>query len=310
MAVIPTPYYLEAPGRALDLDDLFEIEEFSKVSEGRILLPTVISEPATLLYCAVGLFDPSATLTRRSSPGLQAQTSGGPDGEPHRGQDRQMQLSQYFGARTALKALGYDIDDRVLGFQLQGVDSASPNAGLFEPGDIIVEVAGNEFQSLSMLSEALASRPSGSTLPLLVRRGSSSVSLEAHIWDTPVGPRLGVLLTPRMERAPLPVQIEFRSTNTVGASGGLAFGVAIYDRLWGEGALIGDRVVAISGTLEPDGSVRAVEGLRFKAIAAERAGATVLLYPAENEPEMKEVKTYLRSIPVRNFEEALIALKN
>ena len=76
----------------------------------------------------------------------------------------------------------------------------------------------------------------------------------------------------------LPFTVKINADNIGGPSAGLAFTLAIIDSLSG-GELTGGRIVAATGTIDPDGSVGDVGGVAQKTVAVERAGATLFLVP-------------------------------
>jgi predicted S18 family serine protease len=66
--------------------------------------------------------------------------------------------------------------------------------------------------------------------------------------------------------------------------------------------------VAVSGALAPDGRVEAVGGIRYKAAAARRAGADVLIVPST---QARHAATYaggVRVVAVSSFADALSVL--
>ncbi|MDI1289870.1 MAG: hypothetical protein PSX37_07990 [bacterium] len=69
------------------------------------------------------------------------------------------------------------------------------------------------------------------------------------------------------------------------------------------------RIIAATGTLNGAARVGGIEGLPFKLIAAERAGADIFLVPRENWDEVKNTQTKVKVIPVDTFQEALDALQ-
>lgn len=109
-AFTPTPYHLQAPGRVERVTPMVEIKTKTYPSQGAFLLPTVVSEPATVLYVIYSLLDPNATLSDKSSAKPMAQTR----------DEQQMGASQYLATRVALKALGYELgkDDSELPFTI------------------------------------------------------------------------------------------------------------------------------------------------------------------------------------------------
>jgi len=101
---------------------------------------------------------------------------------------------------------------------------------------------------------------------------------------------------------PIPVQI--RSGLITGPSAGLMFTLQIIDQLT-PGGLTGDMVIAGTGTIEHDGSVGSIGGVRQKVFAAEVAGASVIFVPRENYPAAAAAATRIQVVPVDNVRDAL-----
>ena len=75
-----------------------------------------------------------------------------------------------------------------------------------------------------------------------------------------------------------PVKVSVNSGDVGGPSAGLAYTLAIIDQLT-PGSLTGGKTVAVTGTMELDGSVGEVGGVYQKTLAAIGAGATLMLVP-------------------------------
>ncbi len=84
--------------------------------------------------------------------------------------------------------------------------------------------------------------------------------------------------------------------------------VFVYTNAERPGDLLGDNKVAVTGTMELDGSVGEVGGIAQKAVAARRAGAKYFLVPRSLENEAKRNAGSMKVIPVSNLAEALDAL--
>src|SRR5207237_5580424 len=76
----------------------------------------------------------------------------------------------------------------------------------------------------------------------------------------------------------LPFQVEFRSRDVVGPSGGLVYALLISDML-APGDLAAGRVLAATGTIDVNGDVGLVGGIAEKAVGARRTGRAWLLLP-------------------------------
>jgi PDZ domain-containing protein len=74
------------------------------------------------------------------------------------------------------------------------------------------------------------------------------------------------------------------------------------------GDLTGGRVVAVSGSLDDAGRIGPVGGIRYKAEAARKAGADLLLVPAGAGRDAAMHAPGVRVVPVATFTDALAAL--
>ena len=75
-----------------------------------------------------------------------------------------------------------------------------------------------------------------------------------------------------------PLKIKIATGDVSGPSGGLAFALTIIDDLT-PGNLTGGKKIAVTGTIEPDGTVGDVGGVAQKTVAARAAGARLMIVP-------------------------------
>lgn len=113
---------------------------------------------------------------------------------------------------------------------------------------------------------------------------------------------------------PKKVKVELHLADVGGPSAGLLFSLGIVDKIDGNGNggdLTGGRVVAGTGTIEPDGTVGAVGGVALKTQAAARDGATVFLVPkGECSQAQVELPKGLRLVPVTTLSDAVSSLRS
>ncbi|KUJ64987.1 hypothetical protein ACZ90_52515 [Streptomyces albus subsp. albus] len=109
------------------------------------------------------------------------------------------------------------------------------------------------------------------------------------------------------------IDIRLRLGDIGGPSAGLLFTLGIIDKLDGDGQggdLTGGRVIAGTGTIDPDGTVGAVGGVGLKTQAARRDGATVFLVPKEECSDASgELPKGLRLVPVKKVDDAVTSLR-
>ena len=77
-----------------------------------------------------------------------------------------------------------------------------------------------------------------------------------------------------------PFSVDFHLANIGGPSAGLMFSLAVVDKLT-TGKLNDDKFVAGTGTIDGQGNVGSIGGITHKMQAAQDAGATVFLVPAD-----------------------------
>jgi PDZ domain-containing protein len=109
----------------------------------------------------------------------------------------------------------------------------------------------------------------------------------------------------------LPARVSINTANIGGPSAGLAMTLALINKL-SAGSLTGGHAVAATGTMSTDGQVGAVGGVREKAVAVHKAGATYFFVPngggdvnaakAADQPD-------LTIVPVRSLKQVLADLK-
>jgi len=196
---------------------------------------------------------------------------------------------------VALDALGYDVELLGTGAVVVGVEAGTPAAGALAVGDVVVGIDGTPVTTAAELTDAVVSLPVGATVVLDVERhGDASVTPDdeergapveevtltlAARPDDPTLAFLGVRSATRDATWDLPFEVEVDSGNVIGPSAGLAFTLGIIDVLT-PGSLTGGEVVAVTGTITPNGDVGIVGGVSQKAATAIGAGAGVYLVPA------------------------------
>ena len=110
-----------------------------------------------------------------------------------------------------------------------------------------------------------------------------------------------------------PSDISISLAKTGGPSGGLAFALGIVELLTPENILRG-RSVASTGTIDSEGNVGGIGGVAEKILAAEKAGATLILVPTSNcqdlAPGAVTIPKGIKVAAVSTLKEALTALNS
>ena len=216
----------------------------------------------------------------------------------------EMAGSQSVATATALRALGRTVDETVV---IAQVPDGSPSAGVFRSGDVLVTVDGDPASSSDAVRAAVQRHEPGDSFPVVVRRNGKEQTLTARTAGSQGRTVMGVGL--RLDYD-LPVDVTLRTGNVGGPSAGLMFSLAIYDALT-PGELTGGRNIAGTGTMDDDGTVGPIGGIRQKLIGARRAGADYFLAPAENCAEVKgKVPDGLQVVRVATFDDGMAAVRD
>jgi PDZ domain-containing protein len=197
----------------------------------------------------------------------------------------QMVTSQDTAVAAALRRMGY----RLTTFpEVIGLTPDGPSDGKLELRDRLVSIAGKRTRTLESVFDALKGVKPGTTLPVVVERGSFDDPRRKTLRITTVkdpdpdnGGRALIGIFPGTGyRFPFKVSVGI-DEGIGGPSAGLMFALAIYDTLT-PGDLTGGRDVAGTGTITDTGEVGAIGGIQQKIVGAQRDGATLFLVPPDN----------------------------
>ena len=98
-----------------------------------------------------------------------------------------------------------------------------------------------------------------------------------------------------------------------GSSGGLMLSLEIYDKLTSKDLSHGKKVMG-TGTIDEDGNVGAIGGVKYKMLGAQKDGADIFFVPKENYDEAKKVykknNLSFALVMVETFDEAIHYLNN
>ena len=221
-------------------------------------------------------------------------------------QAEEMTESQQAAIAAALTHLGFESDTTI---EVTGVMEGQPADGVLEVGDVIVAVDGTAIDDVDALREAIAANGTAHPATVVVSRDGArrEVEITPRMSDAePPAPVLGILVGTDYH---WPIDVRIQLENVGGPSAGLMFALGIIDKLDPE-SLTGGQSVAGTGTIDADGTVGAIGGIRQKLYGAVQAGAQWFLAPAANCDEVVgHVPGGLRVAAVGTLDDALAALR-
>ena len=314
--LIRLPFYLVQPGSVRPAEQRIDIsgaESFE--TKGDILFTTVFVDQATPALMLRGWLDDAVEIRTREEMY--------PDGDRKASQEQnqvRMDLSKLTATRVALEYLGIEATYDADGTRVLSVQSEAPSAGVLLPGDVIISVDGAEIALPSDIAPELADRVPGDQVQVVVRRPSPDGQQVRQELDVTLGaagdevgrPILGIEAEPDAPSIDSDVNVTVDSGTVSGPSAGLAWTLAILDRLT-PGSLTRGQTVAVTGEILDDGTVGPIGGILQKVSAVKRAGVKMFIYPAATPPEeQKQMRALagkqLELRPVENLDQAVQAL--
>ncbi|HEY6797384.1 MAG TPA: PDZ domain-containing protein [Kineosporiaceae bacterium] len=287
LMLLPVPFVVERPGPAINTlgseggHPLISVSGHpSYPAKGALDLTTVTvaggpGSKLLLLEALHAWFDSTLTVVPRDlvyPPGQSPETS--------RAQDQQdMVTSQESATVAALHELGIAVPATLTIHSIDPAAGATP----LRPHDVILAVDGVAVPDLDTLTARMRLVQPGSTAVVTVRRdGADQVVRAPTHASSSHRAVLGVRVDPAFH---LPFQVTIRIDNVGGPSAGMMFALGIIDLLT-PGDLTGGQQIAGTGTIDTDGTVGPIGGIRQKMDGARRAGASWFLAPADNCPEV------------------------
>jgi PDZ domain-containing protein len=322
MTLIPLPYYLYQPGTVENLSNYVKVENGKSSGEGSFNLTTVysikVNNALTLVY---GLFSKDTEI--RKADQVRGTLT---DNEYGALLEHMMKSSQNNAIVASLQEAGLPVHIDYSGVFIRSVYPDSKAAGVLAPGDLIIEADGMPVSRLDELGTIVHNgRKAGDLLELVVMRGSARLSLEVELTAAPAvdgsgaaAPRIGIATDDQYTVEP-PVKIEYAVSDIGGPSAGLMFSLELLDQVT-DGELTHGRFIAGTGTIDAEGNVGQIGGIRDKMIAAEHAGVDIFFSPADvndsdrNEKDARDEalkRGYdMTIVPVRTLAEAVGYLNN
>jgi len=180
-------------------------------------------------------------------------------------------------------------------------------------GDIILEIDSNEIDKLEDITNIIANKQVGDRVSIKVENQKKEYTRYAIIKEKNNKKILGIVIEPIYEYETTPKVYFNFSKSESGPSGGLILSLALYDKLIPEDITKGLKIAG-TGTIDKDGNVGSIGGVKYKLKGAVDSDADIFLVPnGKNYEEcLKLQKKYnydIKIIGVSTFEEAINELK-
>lgn len=188
--------------------------------------------------------------------------------------------SQQDAVAAALTELGYDFPAQLT---VGRVAEGAPAEGALKVDDELLSVNGSAVGDLASLRTAIADN--GTETPAVFEIVRGGVPMKISITPTAAtaadGTETGIIGIATKMIYDFPIDVTIQLDNVGGPSAGMMFALGIIDMLT-EGEINGGSHVAGTGTIDAEGNVGAIGGIRQKLFGAKDAGAEYFLAPETN----------------------------
>jgi PDZ domain-containing protein len=297
---------LEAPGVALPIESMINVPaQYRHSHAGHFYLTTVVSQAPILfgerilaqINPAYIVVPPERVVPQNTTPQKQAAEG-----------YQMLDESETTAIAVGLRLAGYPVEFAGKGVKVTSIVPVSHANGLLQPGDVITGLDGVPIRTTSDLIEQVKAHAATGSVDLMVLRNQTEIEITVPLMDPASpddAPKIGIAIASAGFdfKPPFPVSIVTQKISG-GPSAGLMFTLTIYNALSLED-LTGGREIAGTGTINLDGTVGPIGGVKQKVAAAEGVGAGYFLCPIENYDDALSVARHIKVIKIGTAQQAI-----
>jgi PDZ domain-containing protein len=306
MFYMPTNYEIDTDGGLIDLNDRITVDP-SYDSTGSINLTYVGGIKGTPAMLLLSYILPSWDAYKYTDYLIDDETY---DEQLKRYKVSLIEAEQN-ATYVALKSANKDVEIKSYNVTVIFIDKDAITS--LEVGDVILDVEGDSVLSFENLGTIIDTHEVGDIINIKVKRDNKEKTVTATIREEDENKIVGIYINPIIE---LETKIDVTFQNEAqeyGSSGGLMNTLMIYEKVTEEDITKG-RIISGTGSINIDGTVEEISGVKYKLRGAYKNGADIFIVPEANYEEALEVqKEYdmddIKIIEAINFNQVLEELK-
>lgn len=310
LSLLPTNDGLEAPGVSLAIEPMVKIPaQYLHPPSGSFYLVTVISyAPITAgmwalgqVYPAIKIVPPEVVVPKNTTPQEQA-----------RQEYQMLDDSETTAIAVGLQLAGYPSTMTGKGVTVISILPDSHANGILQVGDVITGLNGKPVRTTSDLTQLIQAQPPNATVKMDIQRGGEKLQVSVPLMAPASSgdkPKIGIAIGSAGFdfKPPFPISIATQKIEG-GPSAGLMFTLTVYNLLSKEDLTSG-RKIAGTGTINLDGTVGPIGGVKQKVFAAESVGAKYFLCPVDNYADAVSVAKSIQVVKIATVQQAIDFLK-
>lgn len=301
------PYYIESPGGLIDISKKIIVSDSYKFS-GSLNMAYVSEMHATIPTFLFSKINIDWNLIKQ-----QEMTSSNEKIEDLEYRNKMFLRESYDVAKLVAynhSKIDYEVKNRKV--YVTYIDEKSKTD--LKIGDQIIEVDEKKVLDKNHLQAYIASKNINDEVVFTVNRKNKMLKVKTNLIDVNGEPKVGAIITEDFDiLSSKKMQFKFNDSES-GPSGGLMLTLAMYSYI-NEVDITGGKKIAGTGTINLDGTVGEISGVKYKLIGAAKNKADVFIVPeGDNYKEAKKIKQEknydIELVSVESFEEALKYLKD
>ena len=306
--LVEFPYYISAPGGLINTEEKIKTTENFKM-KGSLNMAYVSEIHATIPTLIISLFNDDWDIEKEEDIKNDNETI------EEKNYRNKMLLEEANDTALLVAYKHSDIDYSIENSKvyITYIDQLA-NTNL-KIGDQILKVDNKKIKDKNDLFTYIASKKIGDKISLEVKdingENKKRTSTLINVLDEP---KVGAIVTETFNlKSNKKVEFNFKNSES-GSSGGLMLTLTLYSHL-NEIDLTKGKTIVGTGTIDINGNVGEISGIKYKLIGAVNKKADIFLVPAGNNykeaKKVKKEKGYdIELVPVKTFEDALKYLKN
>lgn len=273
------PYYISAPGGIIDISDRIELEEKEEYDGSLNMLYVTQYEATIPLYLASFIL---------KDWDLESIKDNQISNENHKEIDIRNKIlldnSVNNAIYVAYTASGKEINVKNNRTYIVGTLSDMD----LKIGDEVISVNDKKIDDFNVLKSIIDNSKIGDNLEFNVIRDNKERKVNVEVKEIDGVKALGIVVTNNFDYEINPkIELKFNKSES-GSSGGLMMALSIYSAISGEDILKG-RNIAGTGTIDVNGNVGEIGGIKYKIMGAVKNNMDVVLVPSANYKEALDV---------------------
>lgn len=300
---IKLPYYVNAPGGTININNRIEYKE-KKNYKGSLNMLYVTEYVATIPTYLITYINKDWDLESINESRVSNETVKEIEYRNKILLDNSINNAEYIAYKEAGKEIKTISKKSVI------IGTILENG--LKIGDEILEVDNIPVETIETIKKEIIKKEIGDTLNLKIKRNNTEKNIEVEIKKSGNAKAIGAMMVTNYQYKLSPeIKLKFKRSES-GSSGGLMMALTIYSAI-SDNDLLKGRNIAGTGTIDEEGNIGEIAGIKYKIIGAHRNKMDIVLVPSGNYKEAikiaKEKKYKMKIVEVKTFKDAVNYLK-